>query len=118
MRRNREDPENLFPLQGPVNDAPLLRDVLTDPELGLFDLADVRLLPERSKRDIMTAVEEFFRTAERDDQLLLYYSGHGLPDINANLYLCARDTVTSSLVATGISDSEIKARPCRPEQPL
>jgi Caspase domain len=104
-----EDPQNLFPLQGPVNDAPLLRDALTDPELGLFDLADVRLLPERSKRDIMTAAEAFFRTAERDDQLLLYYSGHGMPDIDGNLYLCARDTVTSSLIATGISDSEINA---------
>ena len=96
-----EDPHNLFPLQGPVNDSPLLRDALTDRDLGLFDLADVRLLPERSKRDVMTAVEGFFSAAERDDQLLLYYSGHGFPDINANLYLCARDTTTSSLVATG-----------------
>jgi Caspase domain len=104
-----EDPHNLFPLQGPVNDSPLLRDALTDREVGLFDLADVRLLPERSKRDIMTAVEQFFRSAERDDQVLLYYSGHGFPDINGNLYLCARDTVTDALVATGISDGEINA---------
>jgi hypothetical protein len=104
-----EDPHNLFPLQGPVNDSPLLRDALTDRELGLFDLADVRLLPERSKRDIMTAVEGFFRDAARDDQLLLYYSGHGFPDINGNLYLCARDTTTSSLVATGVSDGEVNA---------
>ena len=104
-----EDPHNLFPLQGPVNDSPLLRDALTDRELGLFDLADVRLLPERSKRDIMTAVEGFFSAAERDDQLLLYYSGHGFPDINGNLYLCARDTTTSSLVATGVSDGEVNA---------
>jgi len=104
-----EDPHNLFPLQGPVNDSPLLRDALTDRDLGLFDLAEVRLLPERSKRDVMTAVEGFFRAAERDDQLLLYYSGHGFPDINANLYLCARDTTTSSLVATGVSDGEINA---------
>jgi Caspase domain len=104
-----EDPHNLFPLQGPVNDSPLLRDALTDHQVGLFDLADVRLLPERSKRDIMTAVEQFFRSAERDDQVLLYYSGHGFPDINGNLYLCARDTVTDALVATGISDGEINA---------
>jgi len=104
-----EDPHNLFPLQGPVNDSPLLRDALTDRDLGLFDLADVRLLPERSKRDIMTAVEGFFHAAERDDQVLLYYSGHGFPDINGNLYLCARDTTTESLVATGVSDGEINA---------
>jgi hypothetical protein len=104
-----EDPHNLFPLQGPVNDSPLLRDALTDRDLGVFDLADVRLLPERSKRDILTAVEGFFSAAERDDQLLLYYSGHGFPDINGNLYLCARDTTTSSLVATGVSDGEVNA---------
>jgi hypothetical protein len=103
------DQHNLFPLQGPVNDAPLLRDALTDRHLGLFAPNDVRLLPERSKREIMTVVEQFFRTAERDDQLLIYYSGHGLRDINDNFYLCARDTVTSSLVATGISDSELNA---------
>jgi hypothetical protein len=104
-----EDPQHLIPLLGPVNDAPLLRDALTDRQLGLFAPADVRLLPERSKREIMTAVEQFLRTAERDDQLLFYYSGHGLPGINGNLYLCARDTATSSLVATGISDSELNA---------
>jgi hypothetical protein len=60
-------------------------------------------------QDITTAMEAFFRSADRDDQLLLYYSGHGFPDINGNLYLCACDTTTSSLVATGISDGEINA---------
>jgi hypothetical protein len=53
-----DDPHNLPPLKGPVNDPALLLDALTDRELGLFDPTDVRLLPERSKRDIATAMEQ------------------------------------------------------------
>ncbi|MGH9268319.1 MAG: caspase, EACC1-associated type, partial [Acidimicrobiales bacterium] len=102
-----EDPHNLPELKGPINDLALMRDALTDPELGLFAADQVRLLPERNKREIATAMEEFFRGAGRDDMLLLYYSGHGKQDEYDNLYLCARDTRTDLLVSTGISDVEI-----------
>ena len=30
------DPQNLQPLEGPVNDVALLRDALTDPHTGMF----------------------------------------------------------------------------------
>ena len=102
-----EDPHNLPELKGPINDVALLRDALTDPDLGLFAPENVRLLPERNKREIATVMEEFFRNAGRDDVLLLYYSGHGKQDEYDNLYLCARDTRTDLLVSTGISDVEI-----------
>src|SRR5437879_1442132 len=102
-----DHPHNLPELRGPVNDVALLRDALTDPEMGLFVANRVRVLPERSKREIATTMEEFFRKATRDDLVLLYYSGHGRRDEYDNLYLCARDTRTDLLMATAISDSEV-----------
>jgi uncharacterized caspase-like protein len=102
-----DDPHNLPELRGPVNDLPLLREALTDPELGLFRNEDLRVLPERSKREITTAMEEFLQRALRDDVVLLYYSGHGRRDEYDNLYLCARDTRSNLLMSTAISDNEI-----------
>lgn len=102
-----DDPHNLPELRGPVNDLPMLRDALTNPEVGLFETARVRVLPERSKREITTAMEEFYQRATRDDLVLVYYSGHGRRDEYDNLYLCARDTRTNLLMSTAISDHEI-----------
>lgn len=102
-----EDPHNLPPLNGPVNDLPLLHGALTHERYGLFRPENVRILPERTKKEIATAMEEFFRSATRDDLLFLYYSGHGRQDDFGNLYLAARDTRSDLLVSTGISDAEI-----------
>lgn len=104
-----DDPHNLPELRGPINDLALLRDALTDLSTGLFEPAHVRLLPERTKLQITTAMERFFRSASRADTLLLYYSGHGQQDTLGNLFLCARDTRTDFLVSTAISDSEINS---------
>jgi hypothetical protein len=102
-----EDPHNLPELHGPVNDLALLREALTDPEMGLFRNEDVRVLPERSKREITTAMEAFLQRAVREEVVLFYYSGHGRRDDYDNLYLCARDTRTDLLMSTAISDNEI-----------
>jgi ribosomal protein L7/L12 len=104
-----DDPHNLFELKGPVNDLSLLRAALTDPTVGLFDDANVRQLPERSKREITTAIEDFFSSAAPADTVLLYYTGHGMTNEFDNLFLCARDTRTDRLVSTGISDAEVDA---------
>jgi len=102
-----DDPHNLPELKGPVNDLPLLREALTDPEVGMFEPGSVLMLPERSKREITTAMEQFFQGATRDSLVVLYYSGHGRRDEYDNLYLCARDTRTDLLMSTGISDSDV-----------
>jgi ribosomal protein L7/L12 len=104
-----DDRHNLFELKGPVNDLPLLRAALTDPDVGLFEPANVRSLPERSKLEITTAIEDLFNSAGPADTVLLYYSGHGRINEFDNLFLCARDTRTDRLVSTGISDAEVDA---------
>jgi sugar lactone lactonase YvrE len=101
------DSQNLQPLEGPVNDIALMRDALTDPEAGLFAPEDVRLLPERTMSELLIELETFFGTATRDDQLLLYYSGHGRLSETNQLFLCARDTRTDLIRATGLSSTSI-----------
>ncbi|MFJ3906287.1 caspase domain-containing protein [Streptomyces sp. NPDC090025] len=87
----------LAPLHGPFNDVAALAQALTDPGVGLFDPHDVTLLPDRDGEEILYALQEMCTAAGRDDLLLLYYSGHGLPgDLGTgSLRLCARDTVLS-----------------------
>ncbi len=101
------DTHNLQSLEGPVNDISVLRDALTDPEVGLFEPTAVRMLPERTMAEILIELETFFASATRDDRLLLYYSGHGLLTDENRLLLCARDTRTDVVKATSVSATAI-----------
>ncbi|GAA3005585.1 caspase family protein [Actinokineospora diospyrosa] len=96
------DDPGLAPLLGPEHDAEVLRAALTAPGVGLHRLADVRVVADASQRDILIALDEFFGEATRDDQLLLYYSGHGKLDLHGNLHLAARDTRSDRIMSTGI----------------
>ncbi|MBM7773484.1 hypothetical protein JOD54_003688 [Actinokineospora baliensis] len=99
-----EDP-GLAPLLGPEHDAEVLRSALTAPGVGLHRLADVRVVADASRADILLALDEFFGEATRDDQLLLYYSGHGKLDLHGKLHLAARDTQSGRIMATGVPAS-------------
>ncbi len=101
------DPHNLQSLEGPVNDISVLRDALTDTEVGLFEPTAVRMLPERTMSEILIELETFFGSATRDDRLLLYYSGHGLLTDENRLLLCARDTRTDLVKSTSVSATAI-----------
>ena len=101
------DPHTLHPLKGPPNDLRILFDALTHEQVGLFEQDNVQVLLDKSQREITGELETFFGNAGINDQLLFYYSGHGLLDIRNNLYLCARDTTSDRLISTGIPDSQI-----------
>ena len=101
------DRHNLQELKGPLNDIGLLFDVLTHPQFGLFNKKDIIQLPNKGYTEINKTLEQFFSDATKDDQLLVYYSGHGCKDINNNFYLCARNTETNAIISTGISDHAI-----------
>ncbi|MET9453099.1 caspase family protein [Streptomyces cinerochromogenes] len=96
-----EGPGALRELQGPKADGLLLRDALTDPTAGLFQRSEVRLVAEADAGEIIAAVDEFFSTAEADDTLLFYYSGHGR-NRNRQLFLCAGNTRTDRLRSTAL----------------
>ncbi len=101
------DPQNLQDLNGPVKDVALLGAALTDRDVGLFDNDHVRLLVERPAGTVLQEIEAFFLEARRDDQLLLYYSGHGLLNERNQLYLAAADTRVDRLRSTAVSAAAI-----------
>jgi len=101
------DPQNLQELRGPVKDVAVLGAALTDRDTGLFDHDHVGLLVERPAGKVLEEVEAFLLDARRDDQLLLYYSGHGLLDERNQLFLAAHNTRVDRLRSTAVSAASV-----------
>jgi branched-chain amino acid transport system substrate-binding protein len=58
--------------------------------MGAFD--QVTVLPNPDKGSMEKAVEVLFADRQRDDLVLLYFTGHGLKDQKARFFLSTRDT--------------------------
>ena len=93
-------------LRGPANDVAHLASVLQDPERGGFE---VQVLVDRSKSDVLPAVEEAINGASIEDLVLVFYAGHGKPDPSGRLCLATAETRESALRATSIPASELTA---------
>lgn len=103
------DPHKLAALKGPANDVRLMREALAHPQTGLFEPSNVKHLLDANKDEMLEAIEMFFNDAGIEDHLFFYYSGHGYPDTNNNLYLCARNTRTNLLGSSAVPDREINS---------
>jgi len=101
------DEHNLQTLKGPVKDIAVLNRALADRDTGLFADVDVTLLPEATSTRAVRALGTFFTTADRDDVLLVYFSGHGKLDHMGRLHLCMHDTETTDLLSTAVSSVRI-----------
>lgn len=88
-------------LTAPQADISAFAGVLQDPRLGAFD--DVQILHNRPNADVRRAIARFFHDRQRDDLLLLYFSGHGVLDEEGQLYLATPDTERDLLDATAIT---------------
>jgi hypothetical protein len=104
-----KDPHNLPDLKGPPNDLRILEEALVHPQVGLFQKEDVQVLQDCTKDEIMESAFDFFDSAKRFDQLLFYYSGHGLLDKFNNFYFCTRSTRINALIPTAISDEVLNS---------
>lgn len=95
-----EDP-GLRQLRAPSQDAEALAAVLRDPAIGGFE---VSILLDSSNAEISRALERFFKTdRRRDDLLLVHFSCHGIKSADGDLYFAARDTDRSLLQSTAVS---------------
>ena len=103
------DPHKLAALRGPANDVRLMREALAHPQTGLFEPSNIKHLLDANKDEMLEAIEMFFNDAGIEDHLFFYYSGHGYPDTNNNLYLCARNTRTTLLGSSAVPDREINS---------
>ncbi len=100
---NTEFPETngaLPALPSSRNDVFALQDVLTDPELGR--ITNYLPLIDLPHHKIMLSINEVFRVATRDDEILLYYSGHGQLDAGGSLHFATINTHLNLLHATSL----------------
>lgn len=93
------DPK-LRQLRAPQHDAVRLAEVLSDPEIGAFDVMTCVDEPEYAVRRKLAS---FFGRRGRDDLLLAHFSCHGLKDEDGQLYFATTDTEIEQLEATAVS---------------
>jgi branched-chain amino acid transport system substrate-binding protein len=82
--------EGLLPIPSAIKDVEAMRRVLEHPDMGAFD--EVKVLPNPDKGSMEKAIEDLFSDRQRDDLVLLYFSGHGIKDQNARFYLSTKET--------------------------
>ena len=100
-----DDPK-LSTLTAPSADVDGLGNLLRDPLIGGFD--EVVLLRDEKFGDVSAAIGRLFNDNSREDTILLYYSGHGLPDGKGHLYLATKDTTAATPAGNAIASAEIK----------
>jgi len=93
-------------LRCPGADVEAMKQVLTDENICWF--SPVYALLDAPHNEIFTRINEVLRDADKEDLVLIYYSGHGLVDNRGRLYLAANNTDPSLLHATAVSVSAIR----------
>jgi hypothetical protein len=92
---------NLTDLPFVENDGVKMAELLES--LG-YEIADNnKLIGNVSLEDMRKSIINFFKTAKHTDTLLFYYSGHGVPDVNGNLYLAASEIIYDDPYEGGFS---------------
>jgi branched-chain amino acid transport system substrate-binding protein len=79
----------LNPLPATIKDVEAMQRVLQNPEIGGFE---VECLLNPDPLQMQTAIENLFLGSQRDDIVLLYFSGHGIKHDNGKLYLATKST--------------------------
>jgi Caspase domain len=90
----------LHQLCAPAADAKSLGEILSNPTAGAFQ---VRQLIDRPHHEVVGAIDEFFSDRKPDDFLLLYFSGHGIKDMDGQLYFATVNTQRERLLSTGVA---------------
>lgn len=93
------DNAGLSQLVAPTADAEALADVLSDPELGGFD---VDILHNANSSTICERIDGMLGERKLQDLVLLHFSCHGIKDDGGELYLAATNTVPDRLPSTAV----------------
>ncbi|MBD2339608.1 GUN4 domain-containing protein [Calothrix sp. FACHB-156] len=79
-------------LPGAVQDIKAMQRVLQHSEMGDFADADITVLENPPRHLMERAIETLFTGRQKDDLVLLYFSGHGIKDESGKLYLATSET--------------------------
>ena len=91
----------LTPLPAATKDVEAMQQVLENPDIGGFD--EVKVLVNPPRQEMEEAIEMLFDDRQKDDLLLLFFSGHGIKDEEGRLYFAARNTRKNLLQSTTVS---------------
>ncbi|GAX38212.1 caspase, EACC1-associated type [Nodularia sp. NIES-3585] len=80
----------LAPLPAAIRDVEAMQRVLQHPEIGHFD--EVKKLVNPQKQAMAEAIEHLFNARQKDDLILLFFSGHGIKDESGKLYFATHNT--------------------------
>jgi hypothetical protein len=106
---NNEFQENsgIAKLRCPPQDVQGLAAVLADSERGQFQVMPP--LINKTRQEIEVGLFNILKKATKNDVVLIYFSGHGIPTaVKRLLYLSAKDTQVDALQVTAIAVSKIK----------
>jgi len=95
-----QDPK-LPRLQAPSGDIQDLAALIKNPEIGNFN--NVVTLLNKPFSTVSLEIAKLFTNKNKDDLLLLYFSGHGVLDEQGRLYFAMQDTVRNLLSGSAIS---------------
>lgn len=82
------------------NDAAAMQRVLVNPKLGAFD--EVKPLINPDLVTMQREIRGLFTRAEKEDLILLFFSGHGITDDDNRLYLTSQGTSKDDYDATSV----------------
>jgi hypothetical protein len=102
---DRYDHPELNPLSTPSHDVAALAGVLSDENIGDFD---VQLSVNEPAQKVREAIEDLFADRRPGDVLLLFFSCHGITDLNGQLYFAMTNTRPDRLLSTAISDRYVR----------
>jgi uncharacterized caspase-like protein len=92
-------------LRCPAADVTGLQDLLGQPTHGAYV---VTTLIDRPHNEIRRALYDLLKKARPEDQVIIYYSGHGKLDEQGNLYLAGSDTDPESLDPTALAAADVQ----------
>jgi hypothetical protein len=103
-----EHPESrprLPPLRCPTSDVRGLQEILEAEAHGGYQIT---ALIDRPHNEARRSIYDSLRKAGPEDQVIIYYSGHGKLDENGSLYLAGSDTDPESLDPTALAAADVQ----------
>jgi Flp pilus assembly protein TadD len=100
IANSKHDDPDLQNLAAAGQDAEALSSVLKNVDIGGFE---VKILKNEPSYKVNEEIETFFSDRYRDDLLLLYFSCHGIKDIDGRLYYATINTRRKLLASTAVS---------------
>jgi len=100
------DEEKLQDLRCPARDVDGLAEVLQSPKHGAF--SETVVVKDRPHHEVLLKINRLLKSADKNDFVVIYYSGHGKLDAANRLHLCTTNTVIDALEATSVPVQSIK----------